>query len=197
MARRPRDKGTFVESLLVNYLTVNGFPYAERRSLKGGKDEGDVTGCPGLVWEAKYANAGLRMAQWVAETGIERINANADHGILVIKPRGLGASNVDYWYAAMDYLDHEHLRDKLPETVTCSVSEPMSFASLRISQELSRAHAVTQATGSTLLYAVTMVPPGAKDQPNRYYRVMYLRDMVAMVRHAGYGSQIRPLEEAG
>jgi hypothetical protein len=35
------------------------------------------------------------------ETETERVNAEADLGILVIKPNGVGVSNVDKWWAVV------------------------------------------------------------------------------------------------
>lgn len=191
MVNKPRIKGTAAESALVAYLQLNGFEGAERRSLKGVFDLGDVTGCPGLVFESKVANSGLRMAKWMAETGIERINAGADHGILVIKPAGLGTQRVGRWYAVMDYLDHEHLRDQCGGIIT--VSEPLTYDAIAIPLRLRGFDDMLAGTG--LLGAVTLVPPGCRDKPTRYYRVMTLENMVTALRKAGYGSPIP--EEAG
>ena len=48
---RNKQKGTSFETLVADFLTDNGFPYAERRALAGVNDKGDITGTPGLVWE--------------------------------------------------------------------------------------------------------------------------------------------------
>lgn len=61
MVNRPKDKGTWAETRVTEFLRDNGWPYAERRALAGVTDKGDITGCPGLVFEVKYANAGIRM----------------------------------------------------------------------------------------------------------------------------------------
>jgi hypothetical protein len=185
MVNKPRIKGTTAETAVVNYLRDNGFAQAERRSLKGNLDQGDVTGCPGLCVEVKWANGGLKMAKWLAETGIERINAEADHGILVVKPAGVGVVNAGFWFAAMDLLDHESLMDKAraesQATVECST--PTTYQALAIGAGLT---VVARPFGDHL-YALTMVPRGAKGQPNRYFRTMYFRDMVRLLRLAGYG----------
>lgn len=186
MVNRPRAKGTEAENMVVEYLINNGWPHAERRSLKGIKDKGDITGCPGLVWEAKWAGAGLRMGTWMSQTAVERLNAGADHGILVIKPRGIGSKNTEYFYAAMHLLDHEALRDEAGD-LSCTVSEPRSFDTVTMQVEL---HAHEASFGATMPYALTMMPPGSKAAPNRWYRIMYLRDVVQMLRRAGYGTTV-------
>ena len=50
---RPKDKGTQAESWGVEYLQSSGFPYAERMTLSGAKDRGDIKLCPGVIAEAK------------------------------------------------------------------------------------------------------------------------------------------------
>lgn len=63
------------------------WPTAERRALSGKNDRGDVTGLgPRYVIECKAARA-IELATWIDETETERVNANADYGILVIKRR--------------------------------------------------------------------------------------------------------------
>jgi hypothetical protein len=101
---RPRAIGTSAETATVRYLVAHGFPHAERRSLKGALDQGDITGCPGLVIEvkggeaARSASDGL-IADWMAETEAERANARADLGVLVVQRRGVGAGNAGRWWA--------------------------------------------------------------------------------------------------
>jgi hypothetical protein len=115
MTNRPRSIGTAAETAVCRYLTANGWPNAERRSLKGAADQGDITGCPGLVIEvkggdtARAASDGL-IADWMAETEAERVNAAADIGVLVLQRRGVGAGNAGRWWA---YMDTDQLADLL------------------------------------------------------------------------------------
>ena len=95
-----RAKGTRAESALVGYLRDHGWPYAERRALTGSKDKGDVTGTPGVAWEQKSATR-IDIPGWLRETETERVNANAEIGVLVIKARGVGATRVDQWAAVL------------------------------------------------------------------------------------------------
>jgi hypothetical protein len=105
--RRPRDIGTEVESAIVEYLRDHGYPFAERRSLRGTNDQGDVTGLgPGLVIECKGGHAAeaasdAQIAAWLRETEVERQNAKADVGVLVTKRKGYGRANAGLWWAHM------------------------------------------------------------------------------------------------
>ena len=187
MTNVPRGKGTFAESAVVGYLQENGWPYAERRSLRGIKDMGDVTGCPGLCIEVKYAGAGLRLAAWLAETGIERLNANAKHGILVIKPSKVGARNVGRWYTAMLGTDFERLLEEsleTPQAYTMAIEAPINYTAGTLREGIV---AMTQFTDQDILRVLTFVPKGAKGQPGKWYRVMTLEHMVRLLRAAGYG----------
>lgn len=106
MVNKPKALGTKAESAVVEVLKANGFPYAERRALKGSLDQGDVAGTIGLCWEVKggktawYASDGL-IAEWMAETEAERINARADIGVLVVQRKGIGPANAHRWWALM------------------------------------------------------------------------------------------------
>jgi len=95
---RNKQKGTSFETLVADFLSDNGFPYAERRALAGVNDKGDITGTPGLVWECKNHKT-MNLAGWLDETMIETANAKADYGILVAKRKGRG--NPAEQYAVM------------------------------------------------------------------------------------------------
>lgn len=92
---KQKQKGTAYETLVVRFLRASGFPHAERRALHGGNDEGDVTGVPGVVWECKNHKA-LKLSEWLNETEVERDNANADVGVLVVKRQGFGTPEKHY-----------------------------------------------------------------------------------------------------
>lgn len=97
---RSKDKGTWAETKTVEYLQANGFPTAERRALAGTNDLGDILTGPGLVWEVKN-HARYAIPAWMTETETERINANADFGILVVKPVGVGEKRVGDWWCVL------------------------------------------------------------------------------------------------
>lgn len=186
---RPRALGTMAESAVVAFLRANGFLQAERRSLKGSLDQGDVTGTPGLCWEVKYGNGGIRMGAWVAQTEIERLNAGADFGILVIKPRGLGARSTGRWYAVMSVPSFDQMVGKIETKGWYMVGDPTRYTAGSLIPQLELARRATANSG--MPFAITVVPPGAIGQPASHYRVMYLEEALRLVRAAGYGD---PLE---
>ena len=99
---KAKQKGTAAESALVKFLEINGFPNAERRAMTGAFDQGDITGIPALCMEVKN-HATYKIPAWIKETEIERINAKADFGILVVKPTGVGMTpdKVGPWWGIM------------------------------------------------------------------------------------------------
>lgn len=98
---KSRSKGTSFETLIVRFLRDVGFPYAERRALHGNLDKGDVTGCGPLVFECKAAKR-HELSAWLAETEQERVNANADYGVLVVKRQGHGTGAEQYAIMRME-----------------------------------------------------------------------------------------------
>jgi hypothetical protein len=126
---RPRDIGTAAETAVVRVLRANGFPQAERRSLRGQLDAGDITGTPGLCWEVKGGEAARtasdhQVGLWLAETETERVNAGADIGILVVQRRGIGAPNAHRWWAITPYWSFRALAGG--HLVPSSTPEPVS-----------------------------------------------------------------------
>lgn len=115
-----RRKGTAAESALVAFLRGNGWRFAERRALAGAKDKGDVTGTPAICWEQK-SGAKICLPEWLRETEVERVNAGADYGVLVVKLKGFGDMRVGEWAAVMPLRQMTHLLrragygDGLPE----------------------------------------------------------------------------------
>lgn len=98
MVNRAKNKGTSAETMVVRYLRSHGWPGAERRSLAGIKDQGDVnTGNRKLVIEVK-ADKGLAFPQFLRETETERVNAGAAVGVCVIKPPGVGKDRMGLWW---------------------------------------------------------------------------------------------------
>jgi len=189
MVNKSKQKGTSTETLVVNYLRENGWRHAERRALSGSLDKGDIAGVPGIAIEVKYGNGTLKIGPWLTETGIERLNARADHGILVVKPFGMGEKNVGSFYAVMVAADFEALVAK-----AAAASSPMFVVSGQPGPYSARTLA-TEIAGSlrTLhlapreIFALSLKPPGTKDKPERWYRVMTLHHMTRLLRAAGYG----------
>jgi len=94
-----KARGTRAESAVVAYLRAAGAVHAERRSLNGAKDRGDVAGIPGVVIEVKD-HARIDLAGFVDEAERESWNGPVPEvGVAWIKRRGKGSPGE--WYVAM------------------------------------------------------------------------------------------------
>ena len=96
---KSKQKGTLAETAVADYFKQT-FSAVERRTLSGANDKGDIAGVPNCVVEVKNQRT-YKIHEWMKETETERINAEADLGILVIKPNGVGVSKVNQWWAVV------------------------------------------------------------------------------------------------
>lgn len=201
MVNKPRQKGTSAETAVVSFLRPNGFPHAERRSLKGSQDWGDITGCPGLVWEVKYANGGIRMAEWMQQTQVEKTNASAEHGILVMKPEGLGNTRTGQWPTVM--LKPDFLAVRNAATMFMAVDGPWhgySFGTegpYQYNEARLLASVAAEAqwpifTGDigVIAHSIMFQPRGTKENEDQWLVALPLAQLVVMLRLAGYGNPI-------
>jgi hypothetical protein len=102
-----RARGTRAESAVVAYLREAGAIHAERRSLNGANDRGDVAGIPGVVIEVKD-HARISLAEFVDEAERESWNGPVPEvGVAWIKRRGKGSPGE--WYVAMTGDTFRHL----------------------------------------------------------------------------------------
>ena len=108
MTRRPKDIGTAAETAVVRAARSRGFGLADRLTLTGQHDRGDVRLTPGLVAgvvaEVKGGNAARNASDqqvraWLAEAEQERTNADADVAILVTQRAGYAPARADQWWA--------------------------------------------------------------------------------------------------
>lgn len=190
MVNTPKNKGTSAESMVVGFLQGFGWPYAERRALAGSVDLGDITGCPGIVWEVKNAGSGIRMGQWVGETLDEKRNARADHAVLVIKPRGLGKQKVDQFLAVFQGEEFEALRAKAPDRLALVCDQPKTYRKENVLRDLTE-HRKTVAPLHLSIYWVPFIvriPPGWSENPNMWYYITSLQGAALLLRGCGYGS---------
>lgn len=204
MVNKSKQKGTSTETLVVNYLRENGWPFCERRALSGNLDKGDVAGMPGLAVEVKYAGQGttggasaLKIGPWLTETGIERLNAGADHGILVVKPFGMGEKSAGSFYAVMVDHDFQTLVAQAATALTPMFvvsGQPGPYSARTLATEISGSLR-TLNLAPREVFALALKPPGTKDKPERWYRVMTLHHMTRLLRAAGYGDP-ESVEEA-
>jgi hypothetical protein len=106
-----KAKGTSAETAVVNYLIARGYVHAERRALAGVNDKGDVAGLPGVCIEVK-AHKTYSIPAWLKELAVEKVNAKAQVGFLVVKPVGVGSANTGAWWAIMPLEQAVDLLDK-------------------------------------------------------------------------------------
>lgn len=104
MTNRPKNIGTATETAVVRTARTRGFPLADRLTLTGANDRGDIGLCPGVIIEVKGGEqarnaSDLDIERWLAETLRERDNAGADIAFLVTQRRGVGAPNAHRWWA--------------------------------------------------------------------------------------------------
>ena len=93
-----KAKGRETENQAVEWLREQGWTEAERRRLQGCEDQGDVAGVPRLCIEVKSA-ADWKPVQWLRETTVETVNARADLGFVMARPKG--GTNVADWAIIM------------------------------------------------------------------------------------------------
>jgi hypothetical protein len=117
---RPKAIGTAAETALVRHARGNGFPNADRLTLSGTSDRGDLrltTGLTaGVVVESKAGNAAMdasdaQIGAWLDETERERVNAGAAVALLVTKRRGYGAARCGHWWAHVRLSTLDELAD--------------------------------------------------------------------------------------
>ena len=104
MVNKPKQIGTAVETAIVRAARTRGFPNADRLTLTGATDRGDIGLCPGVIIEAKGGQqaktaSDALIAKWLAETETERGHAGAAIGFLVTQRPGIGLPNAHRWWA--------------------------------------------------------------------------------------------------
>lgn len=121
MTKSDRDRGVVTERKLAIYLRAHGFPHAERAVKTGVRtrdrtvdDPGDITGTPGLVWQAKalrpLTRAENEVPAWMLETEQQRAGARANLGILVLRR---DQRPTEQWFAFVPLVDLYGLRGLL------------------------------------------------------------------------------------
>lgn len=174
MVNPPKIKGTRAETAFVLWLRT-WFPHAERRALRGEKDCGDVTGIPGLAFEVKDANP-WHLAAWLRETEAERVNANAEYGLLVMKPPGVGHERVDQWAVAVYQKDPLEIVDS---GLSSDIFDSVLIMSGNKIGEIRRGwvrHPHSQ---------LTVVQARASEQQD-WYCLMTARALIGVLRRRGY-----------
>lgn len=97
MVNKSKAKGTSHESNIVDYLRSKWWPFADRLTLSGSGDRGDIRlgdGIP-VVIEAKNEKQ-INLAGYIKEVEAEVVNAKAKFGVAWIKRIGKGSPGDHY-----------------------------------------------------------------------------------------------------
>lgn len=100
---RPKDIGTRAESGALRAIRKT-FPAAERLTLSGSADRGDIGGCGDFIFEVKggaqsAAPSSAQVDAWMGEATVEAKNAGVKHGILVLQRPGYSPNRSERWWA--------------------------------------------------------------------------------------------------
>jgi hypothetical protein len=185
MVRRPQDKGREAENFAVSFLKERGWPYMERKRLRGAKDEGDLTGAPGLMFEIKYLGARVspRMAAWMKQVQVQTEHANADFGVLIVKPPNVGGRNAGKFWAVMA---EDSFSDLFMQASASGRHVPIAYyahSNARLTTLPARIAELDRLPGHE--WVISIPPRGQKEQG---LAVMTLERLVPILRTAGYGS---------
>lgn len=202
MVNKPKAAGTFAETAVATFLSQHGWPHAERRALAGALDKGDISGTPGVCWEVKATRqSNFSVAGFLREAEVERVNAKAEFGVVVVKGPGFGSRSVGQWLAVMYVEDLSRLdapRHMLRVKKQSQI-RPALAQEEKVQQSL-RAAAPLSPIGSTrngwrvrlVAPVVTWCPPGKKESPGEWYAFTTLFWMTEMLRFRGFGSPLTP-----
>lgn len=89
MANHNKARGDQYERDILAIARRSGFPFAERTRPGRKEDQGDIHLAPGLIAQCKDQKT-PEWRDWLAELEEQRLEAHADHGLLVVKRRGIG-----------------------------------------------------------------------------------------------------------
>lgn len=91
MPNANRTKGLAWERKAVHTMRVKGFVKAARTRDGYHDDKGDVEGVKGLVIQCKDWKT-MSWTAWFEDLAVQVANAEADHGVLVVKRRGIAGA---------------------------------------------------------------------------------------------------------
>lgn len=84
-----KHRGLRTQKVVADYLSVNGFPFAE--SAGAGRSGSDITGTVGISIEIK-ARAGFEPMAWLRQAG-----TNQGLPMVCFRPNGIGETKVAEW----------------------------------------------------------------------------------------------------
>lgn len=178
---------------MVNALIRLGWPHAERRTLSGANDKGDVSGVVGICFEVKDT-ATWQVPAWWRETEVERVNAGADFGILVVKVPGIGHSNAEKWMTVMerDAVELLRVRGILNVGLGVDATGPSRLRCVEMGavgavKALAELKERERHCGTTPV-SVTFKGKKMPDYPQLDYNIMRLDARCSLLLDAGYGN---------
>lgn len=185
MGGRPQDKGREAENFAVRFLSEHGWPSIERKRLRGAKDQGDLTGAPGLMFEVKYLgrNVSARMAAWMRQVDVQTVHAKADFGVLIVKPPGIGERNAGKFWALMRWDEWLRLMARAGEPGLNMNPEVYPHSNARLTTLSAKITELDRIPGHEW---VVYIPPRAPETMG--LAVLTLERLVPILRAAGYGS---------
>jgi hypothetical protein len=173
------------------YCKDQGWPYAKRLSLSGANDVGDIDLHPRIAIEVKATQGRMLIGPWMNEVDLEKVNADADYGILVIKYKGVGARNVGKFLTCMRWGRAEHLTSKsgLPNERMWEVRYGVTQHPIELLKDMDvLGREVGQMSMVVHRQRSTPLLPGYD------YHFMWLEDRLTLLQMAGYG-EVRHLEK--
>lgn len=192
---RSKQKGTAAETAVIRALQRLGWPEAERRTLSGSNDKGDVNAHRGFVMECKDT-AKWSVPGWMRETETERRNAEAAYGILVVKAPRIGHDNAHRWITVMDQDDTVSLI--IAAQIRSGKTHPMRVVEITKALGAEKVYAELvyreKQCGDTPVRIVFRKKASAADMemgvpmPIRY-SMMRLEDRCRLLVDAGYGGR--------
>jgi hypothetical protein len=95
-----KHRGYRTQKVGADYLSVNGFPYAE--STGAGRSGTDITGTPGIDWEVK-ARTGFNPS--AVMTQLKERSKEGVLGVALLRLNGQGEKSVPDWLTIVRFED--------------------------------------------------------------------------------------------
>ena len=110
MSNPSKQKGTFFEGLIKEYLHSKGFRAAHRTALSGGYDTGDINGIAHSETDRQVSvqcknQKKFNLSGWLDDTVEQAERLDNAVPLLVVKRPGKGAQSLEDTYAVMRLCD--------------------------------------------------------------------------------------------
>ncbi|GEL17663.1 restriction endonuclease [Pseudonocardia asaccharolytica] len=103
MVSPQKRRGDDFERAVQDHLRSNGFPWCGRTRAGYARDHGDLHLVPGPAVIVQCKNvARLALPEWLSQLAEQVAEAGADHGVLVVKRRGVADPGRSYAVMELD-----------------------------------------------------------------------------------------------